>query len=70
VKAKPVDRRGVMLGLSDIWIVTAYLSCIAAAALCVVYGLKNWNAGSENEIQQVAEEKLWQKTENEMDEKM
>lgn len=59
-----------MLGIPDVWIVTAYLSCLAAAGFCVGYGIKNWNTGSENEMQQVAEEELWQKSENEMDEKM
>lgn len=59
-----------MLGIPDVWIVTAYLSCIAAAGLCVGYGLKNWNKGAENEMQQVAEEEMWQKSESEMDEKM
>jgi hypothetical protein len=59
-----------MLGLQDVWIVMAYLSCIAAAALCVGYGLRNWNRGSEDEMQQVAEERMWQQSENEMDEKL
>lgn len=63
-------RRNLMLGIPDVWIVTAYLSCLAAAGLCVGYGLKNWNTGSENEMQQVVEEEMWQKSENEMDEKM
>ncbi len=59
-----------MLGIPDIWIVSAYLSCLAAAGICVVYGLMNWNRGSDNEMQQVAEKQMWQQTENEMDEKM
>jgi hypothetical protein len=59
-----------MLGIPDVWIVSAYLGCLAAAGLCVGYGLKNWNKGSENEMQQVAEKQIWQQSENEMDEKL
>ncbi|HSV96483.1 MAG TPA: hypothetical protein VLM75_06045 [Spirochaetota bacterium] len=59
-----------MLGIPDVWIVTAYLGCLAAAGLCLGYGILNWNKGSENEMQQVAEKQMWQQAENEMDEKM
>ncbi len=36
-----------MLGLSDIWISSAFLLSIFSALLCVVYGLINWNRGGE-----------------------
>lgn len=38
-----------MLGLSDPWIWSIYLLCILSSALCVVYGLLNWNRGAEEE---------------------
>lgn len=35
------------LGLSDPWIIAAYVGCLASAALCLVYGLLAWNKGAE-----------------------
>ena len=37
-----------MLGIEDPWILTAYLACLASTAICVVYGLINWNRGQED----------------------
>ena len=34
-----------MLGFSDPWIAAAYWGCVLVAALCVVYGVLNWNKG-------------------------
>ena len=31
------------LGIADVWVFLAYLGCIAAATLCIGYGLVNWN---------------------------
>ncbi|MGE5613389.1 MAG: symporter small accessory protein [Bacillota bacterium] len=36
-----------MLGLPDPWIAAAYLLSIISAAVCVVYGLANWNKGND-----------------------
>ena len=36
-----------MLGIEDKGVLAAYLLCIASAALCVVYGVLNWNRGDE-----------------------
>lgn len=36
-----------MLGLGDIWVFMTFVLCIAAALLCVGYGIKNWNKGDE-----------------------
>ena len=36
-----------MFGIEDPRIWLAYLLCILSAALCVVYGLINWNRGDE-----------------------
>lgn len=38
-----------MLGFSDPWISGIYLLCILSSALCVAYGLFNWNKGAEEE---------------------
>lgn len=36
-----------MLGISDPYIVIAYLSSIGLAALCMAYGIINWNNDGE-----------------------
>jgi hypothetical protein len=36
-----------MLGISDVWVVAAYMLCIASTVLCVVYGVLMWNKGAE-----------------------
>ena len=51
-----------MFGISDPWIWSTYLLCILSAALCVTYGLVNWNKGAEEERLQIAEEAAWEHT--------
>ena len=50
-----------MLGIEDIYVLGAYLLCIASAALCVIYGIINWNKGDEpiekEDVTWIAEEK-------------
>jgi hypothetical protein len=36
-----------MLGFGDIWVLGAYVLCIASTALCVIYGLMYWNEEEE-----------------------
>jgi hypothetical protein len=36
-----------MLGIDDKYVAMAYLLCIASTFLCVIYGLINWNRGTE-----------------------
>ncbi len=36
-----------MLGIEDKWVALAYVLCIAASALCIIYGLARWNKGDE-----------------------
>jgi len=48
-----------MFGISDPWIWGTYFLCILSAALCVIYGLLNWNRGVEDERLQIAEEAAW-----------
>lgn len=49
-----------MLGIEDKGVLAAYLLCIAAAILCVVYGIINWNRGDDtvepDDIKWAAEE--------------
>lgn len=36
-----------MFGLTDPWICAVYLLSILSTAICVIYGLVNWNKGAE-----------------------
>lgn len=36
-----------MFGLTDPWIGTVYLLSLLSTAICVIYGLVNWNKGAE-----------------------
>ena len=56
-----------MLGIPDFWIWSVYILCILSTILCVVYGILNWNKGSETEIQEVEEESNWEKKEMEIE---
>ncbi len=38
-----------MLGMADPWITAVFLLCLAAAALCVVWGITHWNRDEVNE---------------------
>ncbi len=57
-----------MLGINDPWIWSAYLLCIISAAICVIYGIMNWNKGAEHEKQDIAEEHAWEEEEEEIEE--
>jgi hypothetical protein len=39
-------KRGFMLGIEDKYVSLAYVLCLLSTLLCVVYGLINWNRGS------------------------
>ncbi|NJD04432.1 MAG: hypothetical protein FIA99_17985 [Ruminiclostridium sp.] len=49
-----------MLGIPDASIWLAYILCILSAGACIVYGLINWNKGSENEQIHIQEEVKWE----------
>ncbi len=55
----------MLLGLSDVWIFLAYLSCILVTAICIIYGLVNWNKGAEKENKQIEEELEWESKDEE-----
>lgn len=57
-----------MLGINDPWIWSAYLLCIISAAICVVYGIMNWNKGAEHEKEDIKEEQAWEEEEEEIEE--
>lgn len=56
-----------MLGIPDFWVWSAYLLCILSAAICIIYGLINWNKGSNDETKQVEEAVTWEKAEKEVE---
>lgn len=53
-----------MLGLQDFTIFLVFSLCILCSIFCVVYGIRNWNIGQEKESDEMAEELLWEKTED------
>lgn len=56
-----------MLGIPDFWIWSVYILCIASTVICVVYGLINWDKGSNDESKQIEEEKEWEKSEEDLE---
>ena len=60
-----------MWGIEDKWILSAYLLCIASAALCVVYGLLNWNRGDDSgETAEAARDAQWAAEEKKLEEEL
>ncbi len=57
-----------VLGIPDPWVWGAYILCILAVIICVIYGIINWNKGGEDEEEQIKEELEWEKKEREMEE--
>ena len=57
----------LVLGLGDFSIFLAYVLCIASAVLCVIYGVINWNKGSEKE-QELEKDKKWESEDTEIKE--
>lgn len=49
-----------MFGIDDKYVWMAYLLCLLSSALCVAYGLINWNRGDEaveeSDVRWVAQE--------------
>lgn len=53
-----------MLGLGDWGVSLAYMLTLGSAALCVAYGIVNWNKPcAEEEAREIAEEEAWEKEE-------
>lgn len=56
-----------MLGFSDFWVFLAYTGSILVTALCVVYGIVNWNRPFPDEEKREIEEELeWEKKDPEL----
>lgn len=55
-----------MFGLTDPWIILAYLCAIASVIGCVVYGIINWNRGGASKAE-LAEDVAWGREEEEID---
>ncbi|MDD3959564.1 MAG: hypothetical protein GX099_04680 [Clostridiaceae bacterium] len=53
----------MVLGIPDFWIWSVFVLCFLSTALCVVYGLINWNKGGEEEPKQIEEAKSWEEKE-------
>lgn len=58
-----------MLGLGDITVSLAYILTVAAALLCVIYGLINWDKGQATEIEYFEEEE-WAREEKKIEESL
>ncbi len=56
-----------MLGFTDGWITLVYVLCILSALLCAVYGILNWNKGTDKEAAQILEAAGWEKNESEIE---
>lgn len=58
-----------MLGLEGTGVILAYAGSIAAAALCVIYGIINWNRpATREENREIAEELKWERSDPENEE--
>jgi hypothetical protein len=56
-----------MLGITDPMVLLAYLLVPGCTALCVVYGIVNWNKEGEVSEEELNEERKWLKEEIEID---
>ena len=60
-----------MWGIQDGWVSAAYVLCIASAALCVVYGIINWNRGDDSaETADRAADAQWAAEEKKLEEEL
>ena len=58
-----------MLGFDGMGVFLAYTLSIAAAVMCVVYGVKNWNTPADDVVnREIDEEVKWEATDPENEE--
>lgn len=57
-----------MLGITDPWILIAYLLSILSALACIIYGYLNWNKGAESDAAEIIEEARWEEGEEKINE--
>ncbi len=55
-----------MLEFQGSGVFLAYMGCILASLLCVVYGIINWNNPKEDEVKEIEEEIEWEKKDPEL----
>ncbi len=57
-----------MLGFEGAGVLLAYVLSIAAAFVCVVYGIKNWNIPGDDVVNKEIEEEIkWEQTDPEVE---
>lgn len=56
-----------MFGIHDTAVILAFLLCIASGILCLIYGVIQWNKGSE---EPKTEDATWLEHEIEIDQKL
>jgi hypothetical protein len=59
-----------MLGLGDFWVSLVFILTLGSVALCVVYGIVNWNKDGEPSKKEIAEEKRWDKEEKKIEKQL
>lgn len=60
----------ILLGISDPYVLSAYVLCILSTLLCIIYGALNWNKGSETEEEEIEEQLDWEKEEEKMEDEI
>jgi hypothetical protein len=56
-----------LLGIPDPWVWLAYVLSMLSAALCVAYGLRNWNQGDDSEQ---IEDRSWAVSQQQIEKEM
>ena len=59
-----------MGGFADFSVFLAYSLVFLSAAVCIIYGIVNWNKEGDVSVEENEEEKKWLKTEIEIDEEI
>ncbi|MEL7570841.1 MAG: symporter small accessory protein [Eubacteriaceae bacterium] len=57
-----------MFGLGDFWVTSAFVLSLLSVIACVVYGIMNWNKGSDDETNQIDETIKWQAEDGKIEE--
>jgi len=59
-----------MLGLGDFWVSLVFILMLGSVALCVVYGIVNWNKDGEPGKKEIAGEKRWDREEKKIEKQL
>ncbi len=57
-----------MFGFGDGWVFAGYFLTLASVALCVIYGILNWNKPKEDLSREIREEAEWEQNDPEINE--